>query len=244
LNSNTSPPILYSLRRSERAKTTRIVVKADKIEVVAPPKVSERQIKAFVAAQQDWIKAAILRVADHAQAIPSLAPDCYTNGVNIPYQGRQIPLQLKTEQRKTTRVQLHDDFGFIVNLPSGISAAQCSESIRLALVRWMKNQAGLQAALLIEKHASRLQLFPRSLKIKTQKSRWGSCGPHNDLNLNWLLLLAPPEVFEYVVIHELCHIKHKNHSQDFWQLVGKHYPDYQQQRQWLKQHGASLMKGL
>ena len=244
MNANTTPPLVYSLRRSERAKTTRIVVKPDKIEVVAPPKVSERRIKAFVAAQQDWIKAAVLRVADRAQAVPSLAPTYYTDGVTIPYQGRQIPLQLHTDNRKTTRIQLHNEHGFIANLPIGLSDTQSSESIRLILVRWMKNQARLQAGSLIEKHAPRFALFPRSLKIKTQKSRWGSCGPHNDLNLNWLLMLAPPEVFEYVVIHELCHIKHKNHSQDFWQLVSKHYPDYQLHRRWLKQHGASLMKGL
>ncbi len=244
MNSNTTPPLIYSLRRSERTKTTRIVVKPDRIEVVAPPKVSERQIKAFVAAQQDWIKAAVLRVTDRAQAIPSLAPACYAAGASIPYQGRQIPLQLNADHQKTIRVLLHDEQNFIVNLPSSLSEAQSSESIRLAFVRWMKNQARLQAGLLIDKHAPRFALFPRSLKIKTQKSRWGSCGPQNDLNLNWLLMLAPPEVFEYVVIHELCHIKHKNHSQDFWQLVGKHYPDYQQHRRWLKQHGASLMKGL
>ena len=85
---------------------------------------------------------------------------------------------------------------------------------------------------------------PRSLKIKTQKSRWGSCGPNNDINMNWLLMLAPPEAMEYVVVHELCHIIHKNHSKDFWGLVAEHLPAYQQQRLWLKQQGVSLMKGL
>jgi predicted metal-dependent hydrolase len=237
-------PIAYSLRRSERAKTTRIVVKPDKIEVVAPLKVSERQIKAFVASQQDWIKAAVLRVADRVQAIPNLAPTHYEQGVTIPYQGRQLPLQLRKGQRKTTRIDLHIEHGFIIHLASDLHEAQSSDAIKLALTRWMKNQAKHQASFFIEKHAPRYSLFPRSLKIKTQKSRWGSCGPQNDLNLNWLLILAPPEVFEYVVIHELCHIKHKNHSQDFWRLVAQHNPDYQQHRHWLKQHGASIMKGL
>jgi len=57
-------------------------------------------------------------------------------------------------------------------------------------------------------------------------------------------MLAPPSALEYVVVHELCHIKHKNHSKDFWLLVAEHFPDYQQQRRWLKQHGAGLMQGL
>ena len=87
-------------------------------------------------------------------------------------------------------------------------------------------------------------LYPRFIKIKTQKSRWGSCGIHNDINLNWLLILAPPQVMEYVVIHELCHIKERNHSQKFWLLVKSHLADYQIQRNWLKKEGRRLMQGL
>jgi len=236
--------LLYSLRRSERAKNTRIIVKPGKIEVVAPLKVSERRIKAFVEAQQDWIRAAVKRIADKVQAVPDLAPAQYADGATVTFQGRQIPVQIKPTTTKTVRIQLHGDTAFIVYLPISVDQQQSSELIRQGMTRWMKQQARQHATTLIEKHAPRSGLFPRSLRIKTQKSRWGSCGPHNDINLNWLLMLAPPAALEYVVIHELCHIKHKNHSKDFWQLVAEHLPDYQQQRRWLKQHGASLMRGL
>ena len=244
MNSHSAPPFLYSLRRSERAKCIRIEIKPGKIEVIAPPKVSERKIKAFVEAQQDWITAAVRRVADKIQAIPSLAPAHYADGVTVPFQGRQIPLRVKPATTKTIRIQLQFDTSFIVNLPAGMAQQHSSELIRLALIRWMKNQVRQQASILIEKHGQRFALFPRSLRIKTQKSRWGSCGPNNDINLNWLLILAPPSALEYVIVHELCHIRHKNHSKEFWQLVTEHLPDYQQQRRWLKQHGDSLMKGL
>ncbi len=243
-NEDSAQPLLYSLRRSERAKNTRIVIKPGKIEVVAPLKVSERRIKAFVEAQQDWIKEAVKRIADKVRAVPDLAPAQYSDGATVPFQGRQIPLQIKPTTAKTVRIQLHIDTAFIVYLPTSVDQHQSSELIRQSLTRWMKHQAKLHATSLIEKHAPRSGLFPRSLRIKTQKSRWGSCGPHDDINLNWLLILAPSPALEYVVIHELCHIKHKNHSKDFWQLVAEHLPDYQQQRRWLKQHGASLMKGL
>lgn len=244
MNPNTETPLLYSLRRSDRAKNTRIVVKPGKIEVIAPLKVSERHIKAFVEAQQDWIRAAIQRVADKVQAVPNLAPAHYADGATVPFQGRQIPLEIKPTAAKTVRIQLHADAIFIVYLPANVDRQQSSELIRLSLIRWMKQQARLHAAMLIDKHAQQFGLFPRALRIKTQKSRWGSCGPKNDINLNWLLMLAPPSALEYVVVHELCHIRHKNHSKDFWQLVAEHLPDYQQQRRWLKQHGAGLMRGL
>lgn len=240
---NAAPILPYSLRRSERAKNTRIVVKPDKIEVVAPLKVSDRKIHAFVEAQQDWIRAAMLRVAEKARTVPSLAPDEYADGMAIPYRGRQLPMQIELTKAKLVRIQLQAD-SFLVNLPSHADQEQRSELVRQAFIRWMKNQARLEANIEIEKHAPRFALFPKSLRIKTQKSRWGSCGPNNDINLNWLLMLAPPAVLEYVIVHELCHIKHKNHSQDFWRLVEKHLPDYPERRRWLKQNGSSLMKGL
>lgn len=241
---NCQPPLIYTIRRSERVKYLRIVVKHANIEVVAPPKVSDRKIKAFVELQQEWIKAASLRVAEKIQAIPTLAPVAYAHGVTVPYHGRQIPLRVQATSKATLRVGLQSDSEFVIDLPARVNATESSELIRQALIRWMKNQARQQAGIYIEKHAQRHALVPRSLKIKTQKSRWGSCGPQNDINLNWLLILAPPAALEYVVVHELCHIKHKNHSRDFWQLVTEHMPDYQQQRRWLKQHGSSLMLGL
>ncbi len=233
----------YSIRRSSRINATRIVVKADKIEVVAPPKMPERQIKAFVAQQQDWINAALLRVTEQTQAIPKLAPANYAQGVHIPYLGQQLVLQIEPVNGSRLHIRHTDNAVLQVYLPVSM-AAQGSELIRLALTRWMKLQARQHAERLIAQHAPRFGLIPRSLRIKTQKSRWGSCGPDNDINLNWLLMLTPPQVLEYVVVHELCHIRHKNHSAEFWSLVAQHLPEYQQQRRWLKQHGSSVMQGL
>ena len=234
----------YQIRRSARAKNTRLVVKPDKIEVVAPPHVSEKQIKAFVIQHQDWLRQAVQRVTDKASA-NSLAPSEYRDGVLVPFQDNQLLLNVSVHSAKTLKVHhLASDDQLLVKLPISLATEQHSDNIRHALSHWMKRQAQQQAQLLIEKHAPRFGLYPRSLRIKTQKSRWGSCGPNNDINLNWLLMLAPAAALEYVVVHELCHIKHKNHSAAFWQLVAEHLPNYQQQRHWLKQHGARVMQGL
>lgn len=238
------PDFSYSLRRSPRAKRTRIVVKADKVEVVAPPGVSERCIQAFVIAQQAWIEQALQRVASRADNVGSLAPAHYVDGALVPYQGSYLPLSIKATTAKTLKVQLLLEAQFVIYLPVSIDCGQNSERIRQALQQWMKHQFRQLALRIIDKHSACFALQPRSLRIKTQKSRWGSCGPNNDINLNWLLMLAPPIVMEYVIIHELCHIRHKNHSRDFWDLVALHMPEYQQHRRWLKQHGASLMMGL
>ena len=108
----------------------------------------------------------------------------------------------------------------------------------------MKKQLLLEVTRLVKQHAAKHQLVPRTLNIKNQKSRWGSCGIHNDIQINALLIIAPPAVLEYVVVHELCHIQIRNHSPQFWALVFDHLPDYKTPHSWLKQHGSRLMQGF
>ncbi|MCM1008905.1 MAG: M48 family metallopeptidase [Ruminococcus flavefaciens] len=79
------------------------------------------------------------------------------------------------------------------------------------------------------------------ITIRNQKSRWGSCSSKGNLNFNCLLMLMPPEVLDYVVVHELCHRKEMNHSSQFWAEVRKVLPDYEKQKSWLKEHGDEIM---
>ncbi len=79
-----------------------------------------------------------------------------------------------------------------------------------------------------------------SITIRDQKSRWGSCSGTGTLSFNYRLMMAPPKILDYVVVHELCHLTHMNHSKDFWNMVGSILPDYKESKQWLKDHGAEL----
>lgn len=79
-----------------------------------------------------------------------------------------------------------------------------------------------------------------SVTIRDQKTRWGSCSSRGTLSFNYRLIFAPPAVLDYVVVHELCHLTHMNHSRDFWNLVGSVMPDYKTHRRWLKEHGREL----
>jgi len=80
------------------------------------------------------------------------------------------------------------------------------------------------------------------VRIKNQKTMWGSCSSKNNINLNYLLIMAPAEVIDYVIIHELAHTIHRNHSVDFWRLVRLIMPDFQQHKQWLKANGYKLRR--
>lgn len=80
----------------------------------------------------------------------------------------------------------------------------------------------------------------KKITIRGQYTRWGSCSSSGTLSFNWRLMLAPPRVLDYVVVHELCHLKHMDHSRDFWNAVAKIMPDYKEHRTWLKINGAQL----
>lgn len=79
-----------------------------------------------------------------------------------------------------------------------------------------------------------------SVMIRDQKSRWGSCSSRGTLSFNYRLVFAPPEILDYVVVHELCHLTHMNHSKDFWDKVASVLPDYKLRRKWLREHGSEL----
>lgn len=93
----------------------------------------------------------------------------------------------------------------------------------------------------VKKYADQIGVSYERITIRMQKSRWGSCSSQGNLNFNCLLMNAPDEVIDYVVVHELCHRKEMNHSPRFWALVESILPDYKKRRQWLKDHGKELM---
>lgn len=213
-----------------------------KVEVVAPVKVAEYKIDQFVRAKQQWIIEALARIELKSQHHKTLAPAVYAHGADIPYQGVSYKLAIKPTTLKRIKIEFCREF--IVHMPNALMIKDYDADIKEALIRWMKKESKFQVEQLVKQHAEKKLLYPQTIRIKTQKSRWGSCGINNDININWLLIIAPPEVLEYVVVHELCHIRIRNHSAHFWALVAEHLPDYQNRRQWLKMHGSSLMMGL
>jgi predicted metal-dependent hydrolase len=95
--------------------------------------------------------------------------------------------------------------------------------------------------MLAEDEAEALGVSYRRIEIRDQRTRWGSCSPRGTLSFNWRLALAPLEVLDYVVVHELCHLREANHSPRFWRLVGERRPAWREQRAWLREYGAELL---
>lgn len=202
--------------------------------------ISEQRLQQFVHAKQQWIVQVLRKMAANSSQSQAFAPEVYQHGAEITYQGQAVTLAVQSSKLKTIKIELNEQL--LAHVPMAMLELGYAAALQTAVIRWLKKQALLKVQLLVDQHAAKKQLWPRALTIKTQKSRWGSCGIHNDIHINWLLIIAPPEVLEYVVVHEICHIQERNHSPRFWALVGEHLPTYKQARQWLKKHGGQLMR--
>jgi len=112
--------------------------------------------------------------------------------------------------------------------------------IRNALIRWYKHHAALKLQEKVERYAEIIGVEPAGVGVKSFKSRWGSCSAKGKINFNWKIILAPNRIVDYVVVHELCHLKCHDHSPKFWKEVERGLPDYIACKEWLKSNVSML----
>ena len=114
------------------------------------------------------------------------------------------------------------------------------EKLQSDLKKWYKNQAYAYISKRVEHYRSIIGVTVRDISIKSRKRQWGSCDSNGCLTFSWRLVMARPEAIDYVVVHELCHRKHMDHSREFWNLVQKYMPDFKEQKQWLEENSVNL----
>jgi len=182
--------------------------------------------------------------------------------------GKNWKIQIQRSGRKTVALEITKEAELLVRAPYGMKdweirsfidekAAWIEKHLRMQEERKEKRQAANHltpeelrdlADEAVKRIPERVAYYAGSMgvtygriTIRNQKTRWGSCSREGNLNFNCLLMLAPPKVLDYVVVHELCHRKEMNHSSRFWNQVEQVLPDYRQSRQWLKENGGGLM---
>jgi hypothetical protein len=232
-----NPPPPIQIRRSPKAKRLRLSVRPGLIELVVPARATQAQAQAFLNQHRAWAEANLQELDAKAARLPT--PPGFASSPTVPWRGRELPLRIQEAPGLKIRVALDD--ALHLSLPTGLGDNRDALALQ-AFQLWAKHWLRGHIALLAERHAPRYGLRPRDIRVKQMQTRWGSCGPKGDININWLLALAPEPALEYVVVHELCHLRERNHSPAFWHLVGEHLPGYAAQRQWLKSHGAELLR--
>lgn len=223
----------YVLRVSARARVLRFVIRPERgLEVVAPRGTAQARVEQGLREKSSWILATLDRVEAETRAA---APPPLTDGLLLPFAGRTLTLRLHAGAPSGRfRVRLTEQV-LALTLPD-----LDQDTIRAVLTRWYRHEARVLFAERVSYWNSSYRFAYGRIAIKEQKSRWGSCSRQGNLNFNWRLLLAPLPVLDYVVVHELCHLKELNHSARFWHLVAVACPTYAANRRWLREHGRSL----
>ena len=199
-------------------------------------------VEGFVAEHRAWIEARTAALQRTLDAHPGA--ERLVDGASLPFRGRTLTLRVRATERQALRVHLDPSLPVAhflqVEVPEAVPEAEWEPLIERALVRFLRREVAREAAILVARHGPTNDLIPRAIRIKAQKRLWGSCTTSGVINLNWRLILAPPAVLEYLVVHELCHLRERHHQPPFWQLVARLQPDYRQHRRWLKANGHLL----
>jgi predicted metal-dependent hydrolase len=210
------------LVRSKKRKSVGIQVLVDgTVKVSIPYFLPKFHVNKILKEKEEWIKNARLQML-------SRQGKKVVEGSHL-YLGKQYPLAIRPGQKE------------LIEVSDKLYIASFNEKfLTKYLTSWYKQQARKVIVERVNHYAAIAGLKFRSIAITTAETRWGSCSSNKTLNFNWKLIMAPIEVIDYVVTHELAHLTELNHSRDFWETVRKMYPLYREYRTWLKRNGHTL----
>lgn len=227
--------ILYELRRSATASERRITVTPGHVDVLALADDDEEAVAGFLDRKRQWLfntVRAMERITSNRHAVPR-----FMTGSKIPYRGRKMPLTVRRTDAERIATTYRN--GFIVDLPHW-AGPDADHLVASELQHWLRRRARRDVKEIAANYGERFGLVPRSIRVTDFASGWGSCGPEGNVLIDWHLIFAPRKVLQYVVAHELAHLLHRCHGQEFWRLVGVIEPGHDVGRSWLERHGASI----
>jgi predicted metal-dependent hydrolase len=221
--------IEYFLKRSHRAKLIWLTYKPRcGLQVTVPPRYNLKDLPDFLRRNARWI----LRHQSASQLIPGSVEKPSRLGDTVLFLGK--PLQIVRQTGAAQNNVNFDGSQLMINIKT-----DADNSERLVF-NWMKDQAVRLISEKVKLWSSRLKVEFRRITIRNQKSRWGSCSRLRNLSFNWRLIMVPEEVLEYVIVHELCHLKEMNHQKAFWKIVATYCPQWREHRRWLNHHRLEL----
>ena len=223
----------YILKRSRKRRRTISlqISRQSGVIVSAPYFTPTSEINSFVEQKYDWIQKNIQRQKE--QQVQE-AEKRYISGEYFYYLGTPYPLEVFFQQNLPPGLVFWSN-RFYLNCPDGEARR------KNYFIEWYKTKAEIYIAGQVDHHGSKLQLLPHRIRITSAQTRWGSCSGENNLAFSFRLIMAPQAVIDYVIVHELMHIKQKNHSSQFWKLIETVMPEYKLHRHWLKENGNKFI---
>jgi len=225
----------YEVIRRPRRRTASISVKCNNaVVVVVPSNLPRKNIEMIVHSKARWIRR---KLHFNSEVREKHRPKEYVSGEAFAYLGRNYRLKVIEGEARPAALQQ----GRIqVYVPHGTSGGFREQHIIKQLTAWYQERAMKRLQEKTARYAGQLGVTPSKVSIKAYISRWGSCHRDGRIYFNWRIIMAPHSVVDYVVVHELCHLIHHNHSRDYWRLVESVMPDFREAKAWLKVNGETL----
>lgn len=219
--------ISYTIRRSLRARRARLEIRPETgLNVVIPRRYNVEDVSGLLRLKSRWI---LNTLKKNAQIRPALNFKEAKNGDKIPYLGRNIDLSVQPSREKSAILSMDGNRLLLGSGPDG-------GPIDTLLEAWYRYRAEILLGQKITGFSSLMGIRYGRLSIRGQKTRWGSCSRTGTVCLNWKLILVPEPVIDYVIVHELAHLKEMNHSPKFWQIVAQYCPNYKTHRRFLRDY--------
>ena len=216
----------YTLIRKPNMKNCYIRIKDAQVIVSANMRVSDSYLHNFIDSKSDWI----ISQLKLAKSIPNA--DLTNPNSTLPLLGKELQIKITTDRaiKKETLVIDEGCAHFkLKSTPTNIKLKALRDNL-------YKELSPQHITPLVERYSFAMQLYPTKITYRKTKSRWGSCSSQNTISLNTRLMMLPAPILDYIVIHELAHIQHKNHSAKFWNLVAQYDPDHKQHRKQLREY--------
>lgn len=216
-----------TVKRSKR-KTLSIYIERDgAVSVLAPESLSDEELEKVIRKKEYLI---YKYLAQWEQLNESRVEREFVNGQSYLYLGRNYRLELVEEQDEPLKLK---NGYFLLRKKDSTKAKQI-------FIDFYKEKGLPRIIGRVKYYQERMGLAPKEIKMMELKNRWASCSPQGNLNFHWKCIMAPLDVLDYIVVHELAHLIHKNHTPAFWNEVDKVLPNYERQKEWLRQFGASM----
>lgn len=229
--------IPYLVIRTKRNRYVRLTVTMGKgLRVSTPPRFPMHELPAIIHSRKDWIVEKLVEFARLQKKIPRQR---FRNGSTIMFLGRAYRLTLVPTPFTRPHVRLNGS-DIEISIPQALHNEHREEYIKNVITAWYRLQASKIVRPRVATWATLMKLKPGKVTIKKAKTRWASCSEQGNLNFNLRLVMVPPSVMDYVIIHELAHLRELNHSERYWKIVDRYCPRRKRIQEWLKEHAYYL----
>lgn len=207
------------------------------VSVEAPESISNDKLNKILNKKAPWI---IKKWSQLNEIIDIPTPKEFVSGEKFPYLGRHYRLRvIKESNNKDVSLSFYQG-RFIAKAPIELDNNERHSYMYQAFKQWYISNGQHKVEERLKLYSPKMEFYPLKVILKEQKMRWGTCTKEGAIYLNWKIVMAPMNVLDYILVHELAHLKYYNHSKEFWQLVHSILPDYKQSKEWLRINGPKL----